>query len=183
MTTSQRFRATRQIGIDAGHRVTNHESKCQNLHGHRYTISAEIEGCLQESGSSEGMVMDFGFLKTVMMQEIDAPCDHGMILWVRDPLLTLFAENGTFRRSDQTRVSVHAALSDVISGAPYRGATFYGLGGKLYVVNFVPTAENLAQHWFYRLRTVLRQLVVPCTMASLRVDETPNAFAIFTDTE
>ena len=34
--------------------------------------------------------MDFGFIKEEMMHEIDEPCDHGLILWRRDPFLYNF---------------------------------------------------------------------------------------------
>src|SRR4051812_45172843 len=80
----------REIGIDMGHRVTFHGSKCRNLHGHRYTIQATCRGPLFVEGEQQGMVLDFGFLKEIMMKEIDEPCDHGMALWVDDPICSLF---------------------------------------------------------------------------------------------
>lgn len=84
---SKQFLITREIGIDAGHRVPEHKSKCYNLHGHRYRIQAAVTGELAEEGEEQGMVMDFGFLKEVMMEEIDGPYDHSLILWDKDPWL------------------------------------------------------------------------------------------------
>ena len=81
------FSITREIGIDAGHRVPLHGSKCRSLHGHRYTVQATCEGTLAEAGEQDGMVLDFGFLKDEMMVEIDTPCDHALILWCEDPLV------------------------------------------------------------------------------------------------
>jgi 6-pyruvoyltetrahydropterin/6-carboxytetrahydropterin synthase len=81
------YRITREIGIDAGHRVPQHGSKCRSLHGHRYTIQATCEGPLAQAGEETGMVLDFGFLKDEMMGEIDEPCDHALILWNQDPLI------------------------------------------------------------------------------------------------
>lgn len=83
---------TREISIDAAHRVPDHESKCCNVHGHRYTIQATCVGALQEEGSQAGMVLDFGFLKDEMMSVIDEPFDHAMIVWSDDPLLSQFRE-------------------------------------------------------------------------------------------
>jgi len=79
------FRITRKIEIDAAHRVPDHASKCRHIHGHRYVIEATLEGCLAEQGEERGMVMDFGFLKDVMMESVHKACDHAMILWVDDP--------------------------------------------------------------------------------------------------
>src|SRR4051812_9687285 len=92
MMTGIEHTATREIGIDMGHRVTNHGSKCRNVHGHRYTIEATITGDLIPDGASEGMVMDFSFLKEEMMREIDEYCDHALCLWVKDPIVTAQAE-------------------------------------------------------------------------------------------
>ena len=90
----EQFLITREIGIDAGHRVADHASKCANLHGHRYAIQATCSGPLAEEGEQHGMVLDFGFLKEEMMLEIDAPCDHGMILCRHDEWLILFDSAG-----------------------------------------------------------------------------------------
>lgn len=162
------FKITREIGIDAGHRVTNHHSKCSGLHGHRYVIHATVEGTLAESGSTEGMAggMDFGFLKDEMMNTIDADCDHSMILWCKDPLVLRFVhpDFGLYLVSwDQGYQVVPAEFSSV---------------GKLYVIGTVPTAENLAGHWFSRLAPrVKERSKEAAALTCLRVWETPNCYA------
>lgn len=136
----------REIGIDAGHRVTHHGSKCRNLHGHRYTVQAECQGPLFDKGEQQGMVLDFGFLKELMMDEIDGPCDHGMILWSQDPVLPLVQQ----------------------------------AGGKVYVTDFVPTAENLARHWYERLAPRVRERSDgQATLTGVVVWETPNCFSAY----
>lgn len=82
------FSITRSINIDAGHRVPNHASKCKNLHGHTYLVHATFASKgLEQTGAQEGMVLDFGFMKDVMMRAAHEPCDHGTILYYKDPLL------------------------------------------------------------------------------------------------
>ena len=62
------YTVARQIGIDAGHRIQTHGSKCRHLHGHRYLIEAVCEaGHLHQGGEQTDMVLDFGFLKEEMM--------------------------------------------------------------------------------------------------------------------
>ena len=93
--SNQKFIVRRQIGIDAGHRVMTHGSKCRNMHGHRYTIEAHCQtdtNKLHNTGEQTDMVIDFSFLKDEMMTHIDEPCDHGFIISVQDEqLLKMFA--------------------------------------------------------------------------------------------
>lgn len=80
------FTASKEIEFDAGHRVPNHVSKCANPHGHRYRVQATVQGQLvdKEGASSEGMVMDFGDLKSVLVAEVHDRFDHGFIVWEHD---------------------------------------------------------------------------------------------------
>ena len=167
---------TRQIGIDAGHRVPHHGSKCRNLHGHRYTIEVTCVGPLFEAGEQQGMVLDFGFLKEEMMAEIDAPCDHGMIIWSDDPLLRIFAPEDLTGCDDVNDWVEEQRLRAKIVG----GISTTGAAGKIYVVPFVPTAENLARHWFERLEPrVQARTNGQATLLKVVVWETPNCSASY----
>lgn len=162
---------TREIGIDMGHRVTYHGSKCRNLHGHRYKVIATCVGPLFESGEQEGMVLDFGFLKGEMMNEIDAPCDHGTCLWIEDPilhtLLGLNPEQNTLPLIEQIVRRDGFCLVNLPTG-------------KTYVVPFVPTAENLAKHWYDRLLPrILERTDGKARLARIDVWETPNCSASY----
>lgn len=162
---------SREIAIDAGHRVTYHNSKCRNLHGHRYTVQAWCRGPLYCDGEQRGMVLDFGFLKDEMMAQIDAACDHTFIFWVEDPLCRQM-----FGLDD-------ARLAGEIDAAVRRAGAFTGQGRggtKICVLPYVPTAECLARHWFDVLapRIVLRtngQAALVC----IKVWETPNCWAAY----
>lgn len=162
---------TREIGIDMGHRVTFHGSKCRNLHGHRYTVQATCEGPLFVDGEQQGMVLDFGFLKEEMMNEIDAPCDHGMCLWIDDPWAEVLAGDMPFHRQ-QVAEKGYSFIQKV--------HTHDNLVGKFYFVPFVPTAENLARHWFERLAPrVIARTDGQATIKSVKVWETPNCTATY----
>ncbi len=79
---------TRRIEWDMGHRVTDHGGKCRNLHGHRYVAEFRLRGPVKdEPGASDnGMVLDFGEVKARLAELVDA-WDHGLMLWVCDPIL------------------------------------------------------------------------------------------------
>jgi len=67
----------RRFGIDAGHRLKDHEGKCRHLHGHRYEIDVEVEG---PELDEVGRVVDFGKLKETVGEWLNEHWDHGMLL-------------------------------------------------------------------------------------------------------
>ena len=157
-----------------GHRVTFHGSKCRNLHGHRYTIQATCSGPLFDEGEQQGMVLDFGFLKAEMMAQIDEPCDHGFCFWVKDDLVM-----GMFEYADPGMPTLQEAAEASISKLGYYQGTGAS-GTKIYVVPFVPTAENLAKHWFNRLSGRVNMITDGhASLHEIKVWETPNCSASY----
>lgn len=161
------FTITRKIEIDAGHRLPFHESKCRNMHGHRYVIEAYCSGKLASQGSEQGMVMDFTFLKEEMLKTIDEPCDHGFIIWSGDgEILPLFFPNGN--------VEDHIDIAN--EDGYWAGNSENNM--KIYIMSTVPTAENLAKHWYERLRErVSKATKNTVTLEKVKVWETPNCSA------
>lgn len=136
------------IRIDMGHTVTNHNSKCQNIHGHSYQIEVSVEGeLIKEKGASdEGMIIDFSDLKKAMMEKIDSRYDHGFVIWSEDKRAPFFAE---LKKEGQ----------------------------KVILVDFIPTAENLAKHWFDILDLELKKKKIK--LQHVKVWETPTSTAIY----
>lgn len=79
-----------------GHRVPNHKSKCRNLHGHRYKIEAGVnDKVITKKGvSNEGMVIDYGDLKAILMKVVDEKLDHGLLLYEHDTFAKDIVEFG-----------------------------------------------------------------------------------------
>ncbi len=158
------FKITRQIGIDMGHRVPDHGSKCRSPHGHRYTIEATCKGELARKGEETGMVMDFGFLKEEMMQAIDEPFDHAFCIWSQDQ-----------KMHDMFFMPV---MDDLFDLAVREVTTVEGF--KVVVINVVPTAENLAAVWFNELTDRVNQRSDgKARLLHVKVWETPNCWAQF----
>jgi 6-pyruvoyltetrahydropterin/6-carboxytetrahydropterin synthase len=67
-----------------GHRVTGHESKCANFHGHNYTIHITCAGILN-SVDSVGRVIDFAVIKDICCAWLEDIWDHRFLLWEHDP--------------------------------------------------------------------------------------------------
>ncbi len=164
----------REISIDAGHRVPLHESKCKHPHGHRYRIEAVCIGPLQEGNAQEGMVIDFGFVKSEMMEVIDDYCDHGQILQVTDGYVLRFAPKIDL---DEAKQQIELCGYYAYKG---RVAADEELPIKLYLVPFAPTAENLARHWFQRLAPRIEERTGGLgKLTQIVVHETPNGRAYY----
>lgn len=143
---------TKYIEIDMGHRVPNHKSKCFNYHGHRYKIEVGVNDKIIDTPGAcdEGMVIDFGDLKQIMMEEIDAKYDHGFVMYQKDKYLHVMKE----------------LIED---------------GMKIIVVDFVPTAENLAKHWYLAIKDKLEEKGIE--IYHVKVWETPTSTAICTKSD
>lgn len=68
---------TRRFQFCAGHRVYQHESKCNNLHGHNYVLYVTVTASELDS---LGRIIDFSVLKKELGDWIDNNWDHKFIL-------------------------------------------------------------------------------------------------------
>lgn len=90
---------TKQIEWDMGHRITNHRSKCRNIHGHRYKLEVCLKGKVNTSrgSSNEGMILDFYDVKKLLIKIHDI-CDHAFMVWEKDKLMIdFFKKNNEFK--------------------------------------------------------------------------------------
>jgi len=140
---------TKEIEIDLGHRVPNHKTKCRNLHGHRYKIEVGVDDkvIVTPGTSDEGMVIDFSDLKQIMMEELDAKFDHGFVMYEEDSFVNLFLN---------LKVEENQ---------------------KIIFVPFVPTAENLAKHWYQLIEPRLKEKGIK--ISHVKVWETPTSTATY----
>ena len=82
-----KVRITKQFTFETGHALYGHDGKCKKIHGHSYKLDVTVIG--QPINDSKhvknGMVIDFGDLKTIVNQEIVHPFDHATVLNVSSP--------------------------------------------------------------------------------------------------
>lgn len=72
-------KVTREFTLEMAHMLSNYVGKCNNLHGHSYKLQVAVIGPLATSGNSTGMVIDFGTLKTIVLEEVVQPMDHAIL--------------------------------------------------------------------------------------------------------
>ncbi|MBU3954964.1 6-carboxytetrahydropterin synthase QueD [bacterium] len=65
--------------FSSAHYLRNYKGKCENLHGHNWGVTAEVSSLKLKNG----MVMDFGELKKMLMEVIE-PLDHILLNELRD---------------------------------------------------------------------------------------------------
>lgn len=76
------FLITKSFTIDCGHRLLDHEGKCQQLHGHTYTVTFGL--C--HTDLIDDMVMDFNEQTEILNVRVLKPLDHKLFLAEEDPL-------------------------------------------------------------------------------------------------
>ena len=91
-TTTNTVTCTRRIEFDAGHRLMRHESKCRNVHGHRYVLDLT---CAADALDDVGRVIDFAAIKHIVGGWIDSHIDHGFIVQEGDNLMAGLLADGT----------------------------------------------------------------------------------------
>ena len=91
-TKVEQITITRKIEFDAGHRIPDHGSQCRNMHGHRYVLEATVTGEVhqQEGNPENGMVIDFGALKHIMLSSVGEPWDHAFLVYRNDTTVLNF---------------------------------------------------------------------------------------------
>jgi 6-pyruvoyltetrahydropterin/6-carboxytetrahydropterin synthase len=88
----RQFHITRHLEFDAGHRIPNHNGQCRHLHGHRYQIEVTLGGPVVElvGESDEGMLMDFGHIKSIMQESLIDLWDHSFFVAKTDKVMVEF---------------------------------------------------------------------------------------------
>ena len=139
----------RWVETDTGHRVPNHKSKCRHLHGHRYRWEAEIEGdVVTDSGVS----------------------DEGMLMDFADISAILTREIHDI--VDHAFV-VYSEDNDAIQALQAMGPSH-----RTVIVDFIPTAENLARWAFERIEPLIQSSYGnKLRLVAMHVRETPKSWA------
>jgi 6-pyruvoyl-tetrahydropterin synthase len=144
------------------------------------------------------MVVDFSNLKKYMMDILDSVFDHGFVIYHKDNAMM----NMYFPGRDHAEVSngfadtwkqkleeyEDAILEEVKADAVVLPRTMFSVqdpeGMKVIVVNYVPTAENLAKHMYDMLKPVISAHYGDDTirLVNIRLWETPNGWVDFPGT-
>lgn len=152
---------TRKFEFDAGHRVWGHESKCANLHGHRYVAEVTVEAPHLDA---VGRIIDFSKLKQVIGDWIDHHWDHNILLHSEDPLTKLW------RSSEQNQVYERSLAFTIFNGkTPF-----------IMPEGTNPTAENMAEFLLLTSISLMEGADYNVQVVSVKLYETPNCWSLAT---
>ena len=84
---NKKVRVTKQFKFETGHAIYGYDGLCKNVHGHSFKLDVTIVGqpINDPDHVKNGMVIDFGDLKTIVNKEIVQPFDHATVLNVKSP--------------------------------------------------------------------------------------------------
>lgn len=170
---------TKEIEFDAAHRVARTDTACRNLHGHRYLIKIELEGNLIESGPQTGMVLDYHFMKDMLMEHVHSKCDHAIILSIFDTkfINMSYDEKLNSDRSWFFKDWFNHVKENIEKNNFWSGTTAFG---KTYIIQEYSTAENLAEHFFNILqKDVTERTEGTVKLKSVTIKETPSSSATY----
>lgn len=93
-------RITKEFHFEAAHALWKYDGKCKNLHGHSYKLSVTVKGSpINDSGNvKNGMLIDFGDLKSIVNQNIINVFDHAVIVSNQYPYAKLNQNPEIFER-------------------------------------------------------------------------------------
>lgn len=107
MTVAKRFR------WEAAHRLPWHEGPCDNLHGHSYRMTVELDG----TPDARGMLIDFQDVKRALGPLVDA-WDHAVLVAETDDELRRLVEqtdwNYVLLPFDTTAENLAAYVADYL---------------------------------------------------------------------
>ena len=67
----------KEITFEAAHKLPHHDGKCARLHGHSWKARIYVRSNeLITDGTKQGMVMDYGDIKTYVKPILDEYLDH-----------------------------------------------------------------------------------------------------------
>ncbi|WP_035799593.1 6-carboxytetrahydropterin synthase QueD [Crocosphaera chwakensis] len=77
MNPTDQWTIYKEFRFEAAHRLPYHQGKCSRLHGHSW-VGRVYVSCdrLQETGSQQGMVMDFGEISDYVDPLVENFLDH-----------------------------------------------------------------------------------------------------------
>lgn len=76
------IRITKIFTFETAHVLYNYDGKCKNMHGHSYKLFVTVKGIPVNDLNSHknGMVLDFGDIKSIVKSEIIDVWDHAVLV-------------------------------------------------------------------------------------------------------
>jgi 6-pyruvoyltetrahydropterin/6-carboxytetrahydropterin synthase len=93
-----KIRLTKEFKFEMAHALLGYHGPCRNIHGHSYYLYVTVVGEVlhDDTSSINGMVVDFGDLKKIVVEEIVDQADHALALYDKTPKEIIDSLQGNF---------------------------------------------------------------------------------------
>lgn len=157
------WKISKEFNFAYGHRVwvqrlqsefaLDRQCVCRHLHGHEAEVHVHLVG---DELDPQGMVTDFLHLSW-LKKFFDETVDHKFILDINDPLFENLVHYSV-RDVESLLIPVYVPETDHVAGhlldianiGVMPGTPEYEYYESFFIVNFIPTSENLSR-WVYEL--------------------------------
>ena len=141
------IRVTRDFTFEMAHVLRNYDGPCRNVHGHSYRLFVTISGTpvSNTDNPKNGMVIDFGELKNIVLGSIVNQFDHSVVVsadFDRDKM-----EMMTKTFGNTVVVSYQPTCENLVADFAERLRTRLPKGTTLHSLKLYETAKSYAE-WF-----------------------------------
>jgi 6-pyruvoyltetrahydropterin/6-carboxytetrahydropterin synthase len=141
------IRVTKEFSFEMAHVLWNYDGPCKNVHGHSYRLFVTLSGFPvdNQENPKNGMVIDFGDLKSIVKIQIVNIFDHSVVL--SDKIEKEKTDMFTRLFGNTVIVSYQPTCENLVADFAERIAPYLPSGVKLHSLKLYETANSYAE-WF-----------------------------------
>jgi 6-pyruvoyltetrahydropterin/6-carboxytetrahydropterin synthase len=142
-----RIRITREFTFEMAHILKNYDGPCRNVHGHSYRLFVTLSGSPLNDASNpkNGMVIDFGDLKNIVMTGIVDIFDHSVVVSSDYDAVKMDMMKQTF--GNTVVVGYQPTCENMVADFAVRLKDALPAGVTLHSLKLYETAKSYAE-WF-----------------------------------
>ena len=142
-----KIRITKEFRFEMAHALLGYDGLCSNIHGHSYQLSVTLIGepSVKISDPKNGMVIDFGELKSIVRKEIIENFDHALVLNDATPDKDEITSLPLFKKV--IFLSYQPTCENMLSDFAQRISKFLPAEIKLHSLRLRETNDSFAE-WF-----------------------------------
>jgi 6-pyruvoyltetrahydropterin/6-carboxytetrahydropterin synthase len=141
------IRVTKEFSFEMAHVLWNYDGPCKNVHGHSYRLFVTLSGFPvdNQENPKNGMVIDFGDLKSIVKIQIINIFDHSVVL--SDKIEKEKTDMFSRLFGNTVLVSYQPTCENLVADFAERIAPHLPSGVKLHSLKLYETATSFAE-WF-----------------------------------
>ncbi len=141
------IRVTKEFSFEMAHVLWNYDGPCKNVHGHSYRFFVTLSGFPvdNQENPKNGMVIDFGDLKSIVKIQIVNIFDHSVVL--SDKIEKEKTDMFSRLFGNTVLVSYQPTCENLVADFAERIGPHLPSGVKLHSLKLYETATSYAE-WF-----------------------------------